>query len=107
MPTKAGGKGWLYEATERLVNKGVVLSISGDTPFLLRMLKGVSSDITNHSRLALYVEDPPEASDVFNSLKKGKDPNYNPRVTLTYTTFFIFNNYLFCSSENEFQPRKK
>ena len=39
-------------------DEGAILSCSGDSPFQLRMLKGVSSDVSRHYKMRLYVPDP-------------------------------------------------
>lgn len=66
MSRTLGQKGWLYEQTKMLHEEGVIFSCSGDSPFQLRLLKGVSMNSTL-SKMSLYVLDPPEA----NNLKKG------------------------------------
>ena len=58
MPEILGRHGWLYNETKALHDEGAILSCSGDSPFQLRMLKGVSSDVSCHSKLCLYVPDP-------------------------------------------------
>ena len=42
--------------------KGAILSCSGDSPFQLRLLKGVSSDVSCLSKMCLYVSDPADIS---------------------------------------------
>ena len=58
MPEILGRHGWLYNETKALHDEGAILSRSGDSPFQLRMLKGVSSDVSCYSKMCLYVPDP-------------------------------------------------
>ena len=53
-----GRPGWLYNETKALHDEGAILSCSGDSPFQLRLLKGVSSDVSCLSKMCLYVSDP-------------------------------------------------
>ena len=58
-----GRPGWLYNETKALHDEGAILSCSGDSPFQLRLLKGVSSDVSCLSKMCLYVSDP---ADILN-----------------------------------------
>ena len=53
---------WLYNETKALHDEGAILSCSGDSPFQLRLLKGVSSDVSCLSKMCLYVSDPADIS---------------------------------------------
>ena len=53
-----GRPGCLYKETKALHDEGVILSCSGDSPFQLRLLKGVSSDVSCLSKMWLYISDP-------------------------------------------------
>ena len=57
-----GRPGWLYNETKALHDEGAILSCSGDSPFQLRLLKGVSSDVSCLSKMCLYVSDPADIS---------------------------------------------
>ena len=57
-----GRPGWLYNETKALHDEGAILSCSGDSPFQLRLLKGVSSDVFCLSKMCLYVSDPADIS---------------------------------------------
>ena len=58
-PTTAGDQesGWLYSKTNSLRQLGAKLTYSGDSPFLLRLVIGVSNEQSSDtvSRLPLYV----------------------------------------------------
>ena len=58
MPEILGRHGWLYNETKALNDEGAILSCSGDSPFQLRLLKGVSNDTMALSKMCLYVPDP-------------------------------------------------
>ena len=62
MANVLGRNGWLYDETKALYEEGAILSCSGDSPFQLRLLKGVSSDVSCLSKMCLYVPDPPSLS---------------------------------------------
>ena len=57
-----GRPGWLYNETKDLHDEGAILRCSGDSPFQLRLLKGVSSDVSCLSKMCLYVSDPADIS---------------------------------------------
>ena len=57
-----GRPGWLYNETKALHDEGAILSCSCDSPFQLRLLKGVSSDVSCLSKMCLYVSDPADIS---------------------------------------------
>ena len=57
-----GRPGWVYNETKALHDEGAILSCSGDSPFQLRLLKGVSSDVSCLSKVCLYVSDPADIS---------------------------------------------
>ena len=59
MANVLGQNGWLYNETKALYQEGNILSCSGDSPSQLRLLKGVSSDVSFLSKMCLYVPDPP------------------------------------------------
>lgn len=55
-----GEKGWLYRETKALSELGVKITLSGDTPWLLRLLNGNSSEKKDSlSHMSLYISDPP------------------------------------------------
>lgn len=58
-PSVAGDQcsGWLFQQTKQLQEKGVILTISGDSPFLLRLILGISTERTSQTRsqLPLYI----------------------------------------------------
>ena len=58
-PTIAGDQnsGWLYQKTSELSNRGVNLTYSGDTPFLLRLILGISCETNFESKMPLHVPD--------------------------------------------------
>ena len=64
MANVLGHNGWLYNETKALHEEGSILSCSGDSPFQLRLLKGVSSDVSCLSKMCLYVPDPPILSQI-------------------------------------------
>ena len=64
MANVLGHNGWLYNETKALHEEGAILSCSGDSPFQLRLLKGVSSDVSCLSKMCLYVPDPPILSQI-------------------------------------------
>ena len=72
MSEMLGRHGWLYNETKALHDEGAILSCSGDSPFQLRMLKGVSSDASCHSKMCLYLPDPMAVSDTTGSRQKAK-----------------------------------
>ena len=53
MANVLGHNGWLYNETKALHEEGAILSCSGDSPFQLRLLKGVSSDVSCLSKMCL------------------------------------------------------
>ena len=70
-----GRPGWLYNETKALHDEGAILSCSGDSPFQLRLLKGVSSDVSCLSKMCLYVSDPADISNPpLKQTKKDKTP---------------------------------
>ena len=58
-PTIAGDQssGWLYQKTLELSDRGVKLTYSGDTPFLLRLILGISCETNFESKMPLHVPD--------------------------------------------------
>jgi hypothetical protein len=48
--------GWLYKQTCSLHEAGAIVSYSGDTPFLLRVVTGNASDDVHSSRMALHID---------------------------------------------------
>ena len=58
-PTIAGDQssGWLYQKTSELSDRGVKLTYSGDTPFLLRLILGISCETNFESKMPLHVPD--------------------------------------------------
>ena len=64
MANVVGHNGWLYNETKELHEEGAILRCSGDSPFQLRLLKGVSSDVSCLSKMCLYVPDPPILSQI-------------------------------------------
>ena len=60
-PTIAGNQktGWLYLQTDTLRRLGVILTFSGDSPWLLRLVMGKSNEKANMypSRLPMYIPD--------------------------------------------------
>ena len=58
-PTIAGDKssGWLYQKTSELSDRGVKLTYSGDTPFLLRLILGISCETNFESKMPLHIPD--------------------------------------------------
>ena len=64
MANVLGHNGWLYNETKALHEEVAIMSCSGDSPFQLRLLKGVSSDVSYLSKMCLYVPDPPILSQI-------------------------------------------
>ena len=64
MANLLGHNGWFYNETKALHEEGAILSCSGDSPSQLRLLKGVSSDVSCLSKMCLYVPDPPILSQI-------------------------------------------
>ena len=60
-PTIVGRQetGWLYQQTEKLDSLGVKVTYSGDSPFLLRLILGISNERAREfpSKLPIYVKD--------------------------------------------------
>jgi len=57
--TRVGDPGWLYEETKTLVNEyNVHLTLSGDSPFMTRIIHGKSNDMAFFSRM-MWIPDPP------------------------------------------------
>ena len=58
-PTVAGDQssGWLYQKTSELSDRGVNLTYSGDTPFLLLLILGISCETNFESKMPLHVPD--------------------------------------------------
>ena len=58
-PTIAGDQssGWLYQKTSELSDRGVKLTYSGDTPFLLRLILGISCETNFESKMPLHIPD--------------------------------------------------
>ena len=58
-PTIAGDQssGWLYQETSELSDRGVKLTDSGDTPFLLRLILGISCETNFKSKMPLHISD--------------------------------------------------
>ena len=53
-------KGWLYTETKELVEKHhAILTLSGDTPWLNRLVTSYANDMRALSRSILWVPDPP------------------------------------------------
>ena len=46
-----GRPGWSYNVTKALHDESPIQSCSGDSPFQLRLLKGVSSDVSCLSKM--------------------------------------------------------
>ena len=59
-PTLAGVQesGWLFNKTLELSNRGVKLTYSGDSPFLIRLVLGITNETSSPSRLPLHITDP-------------------------------------------------
>ena len=59
-PTLAGVQesGWLFNKTFELSNRGVKLTYSGDSPFLIRLILGITNETSSPSRMPLHVTDP-------------------------------------------------
>ena len=58
-PTIAGDQssGWLYQKTSELSDCGVKLTYSGDTPFLRRLILGISCETNFESKMPLHIPD--------------------------------------------------
>ena len=60
-PTIVGRQetGWLYKQTKELHSLGVKVTYSGDSPFLLRLILGISNERAREfpSKLPIYVKD--------------------------------------------------
>ena len=57
-----GSPGWLYNETRDLHDRCAILRCSGDSPFQLRLLKSVSSDVSCLSKMCPCVSDPADIS---------------------------------------------
>ena len=59
-PTLAGVQesSWLFNKTLELSNRGVKLTYSGDSPFLIRFILGLTNETLSPSRMPLHVTDP-------------------------------------------------
>ena len=57
--------GWLYQQTKQLADLGVEISYSGDTPYLLSLILGISNETSNDtpSHLPIYI--PPESESAY------------------------------------------
>ena len=58
-PTLAGVQesGWLFNKTLELSNRGVKLTYSGDSPFLIRLVLGITNETSTPSKIPLHVTD--------------------------------------------------
>ena len=58
-PTIAGDQNscWLYQKTSEFSNRGVILTYSGDTPFLLQLILGISFETNFESKIPLHIPD--------------------------------------------------
>ena len=56
-PTIAGVQesGWLFMKTLELSKRGVILTYSGDSPFLMRLVLGITNESASPSKMPLYV----------------------------------------------------
>ena len=59
-PTLAGVQepGWLFNKALGLSNRGVKLTYSGDSPFLIRLVLGITNETSSRSRMPLHITDP-------------------------------------------------
>ena len=77
--------GRLYQQTEQLNQMGIKLTYSGDQPFLLRLIMGISKDDSNEftSKIPLYVgrndSQKPISTDPVTQFRT----NYQPRLLPT------------------------
>ena len=57
-----GGLGWFYAQTQSLRDQGAILTVTGDSPFLLHLITNINSDSTKSvSKLPMYIKEVCEA----------------------------------------------
>ena len=56
-PTKAGVQesGWFFMKTLELSKRGVILTYSGDSPFVIRLVLGITNESASPSKMPHYV----------------------------------------------------
>ena len=89
MANVLGRNGWLYNETKALHEEGAILSCSGDSPFQLRLLKGVSSDVSCLSKMCLYVPDPPILSQIVPKQQAKRTVKHTRRRKKGWVRFFL------------------
>ena len=83
--------GWLYEQTKHLHDLGVKLTYSGDQPFLLRLVLGISNDYHTRSMLPLYLsEDSPDVRGCDPSTGLRSDVKLNFRKEIPESSLVYF-----------------
>ena len=59
---KIGERGWFYKQTQSLRDQGAILTVTGDSPFLLHLCTNINSDnTTSVSKLPMYIKEVCEA----------------------------------------------
>lgn len=78
--TTLGKPGFLYNQTKKLIELGAIITCSGDSPFLLRLLtSNLSDSSSSYSKMELFVADPTSdmlAKNVLDPLKVGKPKKF-------------------------------
>ena len=82
---------WLYSQTKELNDMGVNVTYSGDQPFLLRLILGISVDYNYNSMAPMYFDD--EETDIFAvnpDSRMRSDLNVNFRQSIPKTLLRSF-----------------
>ena len=82
---------WLYSQTKELNDMGVSVTYSGDQPFLLRLILGISVDYNYKSMAPMYFDD--EETDIFAvnpDSRMRSDLNVNFRQSIPKTSIVYF-----------------
>ena len=89
MANVLGHTGWLYNETKALHEEGAILSCSGDSPFQLRLLKGVSSDVSCLSKMCLYSLILPFCRKLSQSSNRKRTVKHTRRRKKGWVRFFL------------------
>ena len=106
MPEILGTRGWLYNETKALNDAGATLSCSGDSPFQLRFLKGVSSDVSSRSKMCLYVPDLIGVSNITDSRQHTKKNSDTDGDTDAYRKYLESQGVILPSTVNSVTGRR-
>ena len=103
---KVGEKGWLFNETRILVEElGVILTVSGDTPWMNRLVSGKDSDASCLTGAGLWIRDPPDADNLHkNELFTDDKYNFANRLELSQCYDDKVSLYLISPPVQKFLP---